>query len=129
MAEQVFCLWLWADQNDRTKIMFRNARGDKAVVMAFSVQELPYFTIWKNPVALEDGYVTGLEPGTGFPRNRAVERRFGRVPVLGPHQSRTFTLDFLVLADTGRIAQTAREIKAIQADRGMQVDDKPLPTE
>ncbi len=129
VAEQVYCLWLWADRNDRTKVMFRNARGDKAVVMAFSVNELPYFTIWKNPVALEDGYVTGLEPGTGFSRNRSVERKSGRVPVLGPHQSRTFTLDFLALADPARIAETAREIKAIQADRRTQVDDEPLPTE
>jgi len=127
VAEQVYCLWLWADQNDRTKVMFRNAKGDKAVVMAFSVKELPYFTIWKNPVALEDGYVTGLEPGTGFPRNRSIERKSGRVPVLAPHQSRTFTLDFLTLANTGRIAETAREIVRIQADRGTQVDDKPLP--
>ena len=129
VAEQVYCLWLWADQNDRTRVMFRNAQGDKAVVMAFSVKELPYFTIWKNPVAVEDGYVTGLEPGTGFSRNRSVERKSGRVPVLGPHQSRTFTLDFLALADAGRIAETAREIKAIQGDRRTQVDDKPLPTE
>ncbi len=129
VAEQVYCLWLWADQNDRTKIMFRNARGDKAVVMAFSVKELPYFTIWKNPVALEDGYVTGLEPGTGFSRNRSVERRSGRVPILGPHQSRTFTLDFLMLADAARIAETAREIGRIQADRPTQVDEKPLPLE
>ncbi len=129
VPEQVYCLWLWADQNDRTKIMFRNARGDKAVVMAFSVQELPYFTIWKNPVALEDGYVTGLEPGTGFARNRAVERKSGRVPVLGPHQSRTFTLDFLMLTDADRITETAREIRRIQADRTIQVDEKPLPME
>jgi len=129
VAEQVYCLWLWADQNDRTKVMFRNARGDKAVVMAFSLKDLPYFTIWKNPVAVEDGYVTGLEPGTGFPRNRAIERRLGRVPVLGPHQSRTFTLDFLVLGDAGRITETAREIGRIQADRGTHVDDKPLPAE
>lgn len=129
VAEQVYCLWLWADRDDRTKVMFRNARGDKAVVMAFSVKELPYFTIWKNPVAMEDGYVAGLEPGTGFPRKRAIERKFGRVPVLGSHQSRTFTLDFLLLADAGRIAETAREIGRIQADRGTQVDDKPLPAE
>jgi len=129
VAEQVYCLWLWADQNDRTKIMFRNARGDKAVVMAFSVKELPYFTIWKNPVALEDGYVTGLEPGTGFPRNRSIERKSGRVPVLGPHQSRTFTLDFLTLADAARIDETARAIAEIQAGRKTQLDEKPLPME
>ncbi|OHB76045.1 MAG: DUF4432 domain-containing protein, partial [Planctomycetes bacterium RBG_16_55_9] len=94
LSEQVYCLHLWADENDRTKVMLRNAAGDKAVSMAYSVKELPFFTLWKNPVAYEDGYVTGLEPGTGFPRNRAIERKFGRVPKLGPHQSRTFTIDF-----------------------------------
>ncbi|MBN1505752.1 MAG: aldose 1-epimerase family protein [Sedimentisphaerales bacterium] len=129
VAERVYCLWLWADPYDRTKVMLRNARGDKAVVMAFSVKELPYFTIWKNPVALEDGYVTGLEPGTGFSRNRSIERRAGRVPVLKPHESRTFTLDFLALADSDRIADTAREIQRIQGDRPTQIDNEPLPVE
>ena len=129
VPEQVYCLWLWADPNDRTKVMLRNARADKAVVMAFSAKDLPYFTIWKNPVAAEDGYVTGLEPGTGFPRNRSIERRSGRVPVLKPHESRTFTLDFLVLTNSDRIADATREIKRIQGDRGTQIDDKPLPME
>jgi len=129
VAEQVYCLWLWADPNDRTKVMLRNAQADKAVVMAFSAKELPYFTIWKNPVAVEDGYVTGLEPGTGFPRNRSIERRSGRVPVLKPRESRTFTLDVLVLANPDRIADATREIQRIQGDRETRIDDKPLPTD
>ncbi|MHC4628786.1 MAG: aldose 1-epimerase family protein, partial [Planctomycetota bacterium] len=79
-AEQVYCLRLWADENDRTKVLLRNAAGDKAVSMTYSIKELPFFTLWKNPAADEDGYVTGLEPGTGFPRNRSFEREFGRVP-------------------------------------------------
>ncbi len=129
VAEQVYCLWLWAGDNSRTKVMLRNARGDKGVAMAFSIRELPYFTIWKNPVALEDGYVTGLEPGTGFSRNRSVERKSGRVPKLAAHESRVFTIDFSLLPDQTRVASAAAEIERIQGGRGTQVDEQPLPVE
>jgi peroxiredoxin len=124
--EQVYCLQLWADQNDRTKVMLRNAAGDKAVSMAYSVKELPFFTLWKNPVANEDGYVTGLEPGTGFPRNRSIERKFGRVPKLAPHQSRSFTIDFALHTGKDQVNASADEIARIWAGRKTQVDKTPL---
>jgi peroxiredoxin len=123
--EQVYCLQLWADDNGRTKVMLRNAASDKAVSMAFSVKELPYFTLWKNPVAHEDGYVTGLEPGTGFPRNRSIERKFGRVPKLAPHQSRSFTIDFALHTGEKEVHAVADEIAGIWAGRPTQVDKSP----
>jgi len=126
-AEQVFCLRLWADNNDRTKVMLRNAAADMAVSMAFSIKQLPFFTLWKNPVAYEDGYVTGLEPGTGFPRNRAIERKFGRVPKLSPHQSRFFTIDFALHIGKEQVSAAANEIARILAGRKTQIDKKPLP--
>ncbi len=129
VAERVYCLWLWADTRDRTKVMLRNAAGDRGLAMAFSTKELPFFTLWKNPVAVEDGYVTGLEPGTGFPRNRAVERKFGRVPRLRAHETRAFTIDFSLLADGQKVAFLAGEIGEIQGGRGTQVDREPLPAE
>jgi hypothetical protein len=95
--------------------------------MSFPVTPLPFFTLWKNPVAHEDGYVTGLEPGTGFPRNRATERKFGRVPKLGPHQSRDFTIDFRLHIGKDKVDSVAKEIAEILADRKTQVDKKPLP--
>jgi len=107
--------------------MLRNAAADKAVSMAFSIKQLPFFTLWKNPVAYEDGYVTGLEPGTGFPRNRAIERRFGRVPKLAPHQSRLFTIDFALHVGKDQVRAAADEIAHIQAERKTQVDKEPLP--
>ncbi|MHC4752803.1 MAG: DUF4432 family protein [Planctomycetota bacterium] len=125
-AEQVYCLRLWADTKDRTMVMLRNAAGDKAVSMAYSVKELPFFTLWKNPVAREDGYVTGLEPGTGFPRNRAIERQFGRVPKLAPHQSRSFTIDFALHAGKDKVNGAADEISRIWAGRKTQIDTTPL---
>ena len=128
-AEQVYCLRLWADENDRTQVMLRNAAGTKAVSMAFSVKELPFFTLWKNPAATEDGYVTGLEPGTGFPRDRAIERKFGRVPKLGPDQSRSFTIDFALHADQEQVFAAGQEVARIWAGRPTQTDTRPLPTE
>ena len=126
-AEQVYCLRLWADRNEQTKVMLRNAAGSRAVSMAFSVDQLPFFTLWKNPVAYEDGYVTGLEPGTGFPRNRAVERKFGRVPKLGPHQTRPFTIDFALHAGRDQVNSIADEIASILAGRQTRMDKKTLP--
>ena len=73
--------------------MLRNAAGDRAVSMGFALAELPYFTLWKNLTALEEGYVTGLEPGTGFPYTRRIEREAGRVPKLKPGETRRFSID------------------------------------
>lgn len=126
-AEQVYCLRLWADPNNRTMVMLRNDAGDKAVSLAFSVKELPFFTLWKNTAAGEDGYVTGLEPGTGFPRNRAIERQFGRVPKLGPHESRSFTIDFVLHTGKEQVLAAGDEIARIWAGRRTQIDTSPLP--
>jgi len=127
LAEQVYCMALWADKSDNTKVMLRNAAADRAVSMAFSTKQLPFFTLWKNPVALEDGYVTGLEPGTGFSGNRAIERKFGRVPKLAPHQSRFFTIDFSLHVGKNQVEAVAHEIAQIQAGRKTHADKKPLP--
>lgn len=128
IPEQVYCLELWADENDRTKVMLHNAEADKAVSMAFSIKQFPYFTLWKNPVALEDGYVTGLEPGTGFPHNRSIERVFGRVPKLAPHQNRSFTIDFELHTGKKQVKEVANEIIDIQSDRKTRINKDPLPT-
>ena len=124
--EQVYCLRLWADPNDRTGVMLHNAARDKAVSMAYSVKELPFFTLWKNPVAREDGYVTGLEPGTGFSLNRSVERQFGRVPKLAPHQSRSFAIDFALHIGKDQVTAAAGQITRIRAGRRTQFDTTAL---
>ena len=61
--------------------------------MGFAVADLPYVTLWKNLTALEEGYVTGLEPGTGFLYTRRLEREAGRVPKLKPGETRRFAID------------------------------------
>src|SRR5205823_1858729 len=123
--EQVYCFRLFADKEDRTLVMLQNKAKDRAVSLAYSVKELPYFTLWKNTAAEQDGYVTGLEPGTNFPYNRRVERQFGRVPKLAPGASYRTTLDFGIHVGEDEVRRVADRIAAIQGERNPKIDDKP----
>ena len=118
-AEQVYCLWLWADEKDHTKVAMHNASADKAVSMGYSVGQLPFFTLWKNPVAVEDGYVTGLEPGTGFPRNRSIERKSGRVPKLPGHGKRRFVIEIGLHTTAEQVSSLIKDIERIRAGRAV----------
>jgi hypothetical protein len=81
-AEQVYFYDLLADGGGRTLAMLYNAAADRGLVVRFHRAELPCFTVWKNTAAVEDGYVTGLEPATNLPNFRAFERQQGRVRTL-----------------------------------------------
>jgi hypothetical protein len=83
-AEQVYAYDLLADGHGHTLAVLVNAAADRAVALRFNPAELPCFTVWKNTQALEDGYVTGLEPATGYPNFKSFERKQGRVKTLPP---------------------------------------------
>jgi hypothetical protein len=123
--EQVYNLHPQADASGRSLIMLRNATGDRAVSMGFAVEQLPYVTLWKNLTALEEGYVTGLEPGTGFPYTRRIEREAGRVPTLKPAETRHFTIDVGLHATAADVSTVEREIERLQAGRPVQIDKAP----
>ncbi|MDE0838271.1 MAG: aldose 1-epimerase family protein [Kiritimatiellae bacterium] len=121
-GEQVYCVEPYADANNQTLVMLRNADGDRGAAMRFDTTTLPYFTLWKNTDTLEEGYVTGLEPATGFPYNRSIERRFNRVPRIGSGETRSFSMSVSVLSDSAAIKATEAEISALQADRPSQIN-------
>lgn len=120
--EQVYNLHPLSDPDGRTVVMLRNARGDRAVSMGFPVAELPYVTLWKNLTAAEEGYVTGLEPGTGFPYTRRVEREAGRVPKLAPGQTRRFSFDVGLHTTSADVEAVEQRIASIQKGRTTQID-------
>jgi hypothetical protein len=91
--EQVYNLHPYAGADGRSLVMLRNAAGDRGMSMGFAVADLPYVTLWKNLTALEEGYVTGLDPGTSFPYTRRLEREAARVPKLKPAEIRRFAID------------------------------------
>ena len=124
-VEQVYTLYPFADEQGLTTVALHNQDATRAVSMSFSVQQLPYLTLWKNTNSLEEGYVTGIEPGTGFPYNRRVERQFGRVPKLGPGQTRHFGIEVAIHEGQAEVRSILDRISRIQ--RGRQRVLEPTP--
>jgi len=63
---------------------------------------------------LSDGYVTGLEPATGFPFNRSVERRNHRLPRLGAGETVEFDVAFEVLENASEVGACREHIERLQ---------------
>jgi len=124
--EQVYCLRPLGDAAGQGLIMLQNASSDRAVSLAFPIAQLPYVTLWKNLAAEAEGYVTGLEPGTGFPATRRRERAAGRVPKLIPGETRQFTIEVAIHADRASVTEVAERVRAIQGERAVVLDGQPL---
>jgi hypothetical protein len=124
-VEQVYAIQPLADRSGRTLVLIRNKAGDRASSMRFDTHALPCLTLWKNMVAMEDGYVTGIEPGTNYPNNRRIERKHGRVPTLSPGESYYMTLDVAIHLGTAEVEQVEREIAKIQGNRQPLINTSP----
>jgi hypothetical protein len=125
--EQVYCLFPLADSAGKTQLMLHNRGANQGISMEYSTRELPFLTLWKNTSAMEEGYVTGLEPGTGFPFNRRIERAAGRVPKLKPGETREFTIAYRVYDSKEAVSESRGKIEKIQGSWPTKVDAEPLP--
>ena len=128
-VEQVYGIIPLADANNKTTAMLHNAAGDKGVSLTYDVTQLPYFSLWKNTTALEEGYVTGLEPGTGFPPNRSIERKAGRVPKLKPNETRQFAIEVAILAGKEAVNRSTSLINDLQAKQQPKLNPQPIKAE
>jgi hypothetical protein len=89
--------------------------ADKSVVVRFNRQELPCFTVWKHTAALEEGYVTGLEPATNFPNFKSFERQQGRVPIITPGGHWECSWSIEVHDSASGVAGVLQEIVGLQS--------------
>jgi galactose mutarotase-like enzyme len=119
----------YADADGQTIVMLRNKAGDRGVKLEYDTRTLPYFTLWKNTDTEKEGYVTGLEPGTGYAYTRAIEREGGRVPTLPPGESRTFRLNYTILSTAEDVSEATQEISDIQGQQETAIDAKPTAAE
>jgi len=124
-TEEVYKIYPKADEDGNTTAMLMNPAGDRGVTVSWPVEQMPYLTQWKNTAAENTGYVTGIEPGTGFPHNRSYERKHGRVPKLGPGQSRTFELDFSILSNVDEVKAAAAAVMKLQGNKGPEIQKDP----
>ncbi|MFP4351944.1 MAG: aldose 1-epimerase family protein [Puniceicoccaceae bacterium] len=110
-----------------TMTLLRNAAGDRASLLRFSLKDLPCFTLWKNTAGRADGYVTGMEPGTSFPNPRPFERGKGRVPTLDGGGSRTVRLSVETLATKTAVRAAEIRIRKLRSTAESAVHPHPVP--
>ena len=128
-VEEVFLLEPLSDANSSCFALLTNATGDQATSVRWNITELPYLTIWKNTAAREDGYVTGIEPATGYPFNRRIERKYGRVPRIAPGETRSFTLDFGIHLGRESVEEMVAEATQMQVSAEITINPEPPATE
>lgn len=112
-SAKVFNLQLQADTAGMTQAMLKAPDGARGVLLRFDTRTLPYMSVWKNEVSAKNGYVTGLEPGTGFPNPRPWERKAGRVPRLKAGESYRTHLTIAALTDKAAVDQAAAAVQAM----------------
>jgi len=114
-AAQVFTLKLQADARGETEAMLKSPDGSMGALMKFNVHELPAMSLWKNEAPARTGYVTGLEPGTGYPYSRIIERAAGRVPLLKADESYHIHLAISALTSRAEVEAAAAAIGKLAA--------------
>jgi hypothetical protein len=102
------------------------AGGQRGASLHFNTRQLPCFTLWKNTPPVEDGYVTGLEPGTNFPNPRSFEGERGRVVKLAAGESARFDLVMNYLSDATSVAAEEAAIAALQGSQEPVVHADPI---
>lgn len=126
-VEQVYFFEPLAGADGWTKVVLEDKDGDKAVSISFNVEELPYFTLWKNTASLEEGYVTGLEPATNFPNHKAFERSQGRVLILKPKERYEAKIILGVHIGREEVLKLEEDVRKIQGLMEPKVFQNPIP--
>lgn len=127
-TEEVFLVEPLA-KDGSTLAVLKDAKGETATSLRWKTNELPYLTVWKNTAAEADGYVTGIEPATGYPFNRKIERKFGRVPKLKPNESRSFSLKFQIHFGKDAVRSVESEVTKLQGSTKGVINPEPPKTD
>jgi outer membrane protein OmpA-like peptidoglycan-associated protein len=124
--ETVFNVVPYGDDHGDTLAVLHNAAGNLGISLAFNINELPVFSLWKNTDTMGQGYVTGLEPGTSWAYNRSYQRALNRVPTIGPKEQRRFDITYTFLPDKAAVDQALQRVQTIQHQRPTEVHETPL---
>ncbi len=94
-VEELYCHTNTADEEGFAYAALINDQLGMGCYVKYSLDTLPYLVHWKNMCS--NDYVVGLEPSVCFSRGRVRERENGTLPVLAPHETRTFRLTLGIL--------------------------------
>nr|MBP9570020.1 DUF4432 family protein [Aeromonadaceae bacterium] len=115
-----------ADADGNTLAVLHNKSGEMGVAVGYNVKQLPVLTLWKNTDTKQQGYVTGIEPGTSYAYNTKYQRPLGLVPKLQPGQSQRFDLSYTLLRSKADTEQALADVAKIQGKEPVKLVNKPL---
>ncbi len=111
--EEVYLFHLRENALGKGQALLAHPAGKLGVAVRFPLRDLPCFTVWKQTGALEDAFVTGLEPATGFPNFKDFERDKGRVVRLAPGANWEASWEIEFVTQSERICQIKAEVEAL----------------
>ena len=126
-AERVYFGRPKCDESGDCVALLQSADGEKGLGVTFCVNRLPRFILWKNTGALQDGYVTGIEPATNYPNTRSFEEKQGRVVEIGPEDTVSFRVALNPLTDADSVKELSGRVDAVQGDELPEVHNVPRP--
>lgn len=115
-----------ADRKGMTRQMLVNSEGTVGVVQEYAHRALPCFAFWKNPAALEDGYVTGLEPSTNYPNPTWYEHAQKRTMPIRPGKCWESCMRISLKEGKKAIVAEEKKIRAIQGSKKTEVLSAPI---
>lgn len=125
-AEQVYYAEPLGGSGHWTEAMLSNRDETLGYSVHFDYSTLPVVNFWKNTAGVEDGYVFGIEPATGFPNARTFEENHGRVVQLQGGQSRTFKLKLEPHLSSASVAMARKRIESLQS-KPCRLETRPVP--
>ncbi|MBF4253036.1 DUF4432 family protein [Vibrio anguillarum] len=124
--EMVYNLKPLADKNGKTLAVLHNKAGDLGVSMQYNTNQLPVLTIWKNTDTLQQGYVTGIEPGTSYAYNTKYQRPLGLVPTINSGESKNFDITYTVLSSSKEVNSAVNDVNKLLDGKKTQQVKEPI---
>ena len=112
--EMVFNFKPIGNDKGETLAVLHNAKANKGVAVGYNVQQLPVLTLWKNTDTKQQGYVTGIEPGTSYAYNTKYQRPLGLVPTIKAGETKHFDLTYTILANNNDVKSALKQVATIQ---------------
>lgn len=125
-TEQVYFYETIPGADGKSCVLLEGSKGDQGVSLEFLNSQLPCLTQWKCTQPLQDGYVTGVEPGTNFPNFKSFEREQGRIIQLAAGETYNIDLVLHIHNSIEEVNATRSKILELQGANAPEVSDSPV---
>ncbi len=125
-TETVYFIQPLSDPAQQSHALLCSPDQQQALRMTWDASTMPHLTIWKNPVAEQDGYAVGIEPGSCFPNGREHESSANRLIPLAADQSVSFDVKIQgIMNDPAAVETAKQQLQRVQELHNCQIRNEP----